>query len=92
MLSANGAGGAGLARDALTYADLSLFQAVRGLQYAFPAAMARMAPAIPGVLSLARRVERRQNLAAYLASSRRIAFNEDGIFRHYAELDDPGAA
>lgn len=87
VLSANGSGVAGLARDALTYADLSLFQAVRGLQYGFPNAMSHMAATIPNVLALADRVERRPNIAAYLASSRRIAFNEDGIFRHYPELD-----
>ena len=33
-------------------------------------------------------VAERPNVAAYLASERRIAFNEHGIFRHYAELED----
>lgn len=83
-----GGGDAGLAGEALCYADLSLFQVVRGLQYAFPRAMAALAPKIGGVLALAGRVERRPRIAAYVASSRRIPFNEDGIFRHYAELDE----
>jgi glutathione S-transferase len=87
VLLGNGAGGGGLARDALTYADLSLFQLVRGLQYAFPKAMQALAPKIPEVLALAQRVARRPNIAAYLRSPRRIPFNEEGIFRHYPELD-----
>ena len=79
--------GAGLAGEELCYADLSLFQVVRGLQYALPAAMAALAPKIGKALALADRVEGRPNIARYLASPRRIAFNENGIFRHYPELD-----
>jgi glutathione S-transferase len=78
---------AGLAGEALCYADLSLFQAVRGLQYALPKAMAALAPKIGRVLALADRVAARPNIARYLVSPRRIAFNEDGIFRYYPELD-----
>ena len=33
------------------------------------------------------RVAMRPNIAAYLASKRRIPFNQYGIFRHYPELD-----
>ncbi|HEY1750362.1 MAG TPA: glutathione S-transferase [Caulobacteraceae bacterium] len=84
---AGGGGAAGLAGEAVCYADLSLFQVVRGLQYAFPKAMAGLAPKLAAVIALADRVERRANVAAYLASERRIPFNEDGIFRHYPELD-----
>jgi glutathione S-transferase len=29
----------------------------------------------------------RPRITAYLASDRRIPFNESGIFRHYRELD-----
>jgi len=87
VLKGEGESGAGLAGELLTYADLSLFQAVRGLEYAFPNAMRALAPRIENVLTLCRRVEQRPRLAAYLASSRRIPFNEDGIFRHYPELD-----
>jgi glutathione S-transferase len=71
-----------------TYVDLSMFQVISGLLYAFPKAMARMAPSIPHLLSLHERVAARPRIAAYLASERRIPFNTKGIFRHYPELDD----
>jgi glutathione S-transferase len=71
----------------LSYADLSLFQAVEGLRYAFPTAMARAEPDVPHVVALHDRVAARPRSAAYLKSPRRIPFNEHGIFRHYAELD-----
>jgi glutathione S-transferase len=87
-----GGEGVWLTGAALSYADLSLFQATRGLQYAFPNAMAGLAPRIGRVLALADAVEARPNVAAYLASARRIAFNEEGIFRHYAELDAEGVS
>jgi glutathione S-transferase len=66
-----------------TYADLSLFQIVAGLKYAFPAAMADSARRYKRLIALSRRVQDRPRIAAYLASERRIPFNEDGIFRHY---------
>jgi glutathione S-transferase len=69
------------------YADLSLFQVVEGLRYAFPNAMERIEKNHPRVVALHDRVAARPNVASYLASERRIAFNEDGIFRHYPELD-----
>jgi glutathione S-transferase len=87
ILSANGADGAGLTGGALTYADLSLFQVVRGLQYAFPKAMAGLAAEAPAVMALAEQVERRHRIAEYLKSDRRIAFYQEGIFRRYPELD-----
>jgi glutathione S-transferase len=87
VLKSGGESGAGLAGLALTYADLSLFQAVRGLQYAFPRAMTALAPKLPATLALVDRVEQRPRIAAYLKSDRRIPFNEQGIFRHYPELD-----
>jgi glutathione S-transferase len=71
----------------LTYPDLSLFQVVAGLRYAFPCAMAKLEPKYPRVVSLHERVAARPRIAAYLASDKRIAFNEHGIFRHYPELD-----
>jgi glutathione S-transferase len=71
----------------LSYVDLSAFQLVSGLEYAFPNAMKRQAPRIPLLLALRDRVAARPKIAAYLASKRRIPFNEDGIFRHYPELD-----
>ena len=76
-----------LAGKGLTYADLSLFQAVSGLRYAFPKATARVEAETPALSGLVARVADRPNIAAYLASPRRIAFNEEGIFRHYPELD-----
>ena len=80
-------GGPYLTGRRLTYADLSLFQIVEGLRYAFPRTMKRFERNVPGVIALRGRVAERPNIAAYLASDRRIAFNEDGIFRHYKALD-----
>jgi glutathione S-transferase len=76
-----------LAASRLSYADLSMFQVIEGLRYAFPKSMKRLEPDYPGLIELHDRVAARPNIAAYLASKRRIAFNEDGIFRHYPELD-----
>jgi glutathione S-transferase len=73
--------------DALSYADLSLFQVVEGLRYAFPRAMRGYAEQYPALAKLHDGVKRRKNIAAYLKSERRLAFNETGIFRHYPELD-----
>lgn len=70
-----------------SYADLSLFQLVEGLRYAFPKRMAAIEPDYPRVTKLAAAVAALPELRDYLASERRIAFNEDGIFRHYPELD-----
>jgi len=72
---------------ALTYVDLSLFQLAEGLSYAFPNAMAKFAAKYPGLAALHDSVKARPKIAAYLASARRLAFSEDGIFRHYPELD-----
>jgi glutathione S-transferase len=69
------------------YVDLSLFQVMAGLAYAFPRATAALAPALPGLGSLCARVAERPRIQAYLASPRRLAFNEHGIFRAYPELD-----
>ena len=71
----------------LTYPDLSLFQIVAGMRYAFPRAMARLEPKHPRLVALHDRVAARPRIVAYLASDRRIPFNQHGIFRHYAELD-----
>jgi glutathione S-transferase len=71
----------------LTYIDLSLFQLVDGLRYAFPNRMKVFERKIPGLVGLHSRVAARPNIKAYLESDRRIPFNEDGIFRHYRELD-----
>ena len=80
-------GGSYLTGRKLTYADLSLFQIVEGLRYAFPKRMKAFERQIPGLVDLHDRVAARANVKAYLESDRRIAFNEDGIFRRYKELD-----
>lgn len=79
-----------LAGARLTTADLALFQLVEGLSYAFPKAMKPALKQAPRVVALRQAVAARPLIKAYLASPRRIAFNESGIFRHYRELD--GAA
>lgn len=86
-LAENPAGSDYLVGDRLSYVDLSLFQLVSGLEYAFPRAMKRLTPTIPRSIALAGRVAARPRIQAYLASPRRIPFNQQGIFRHYAELD-----
>jgi glutathione S-transferase len=70
------------------YVDLSLFQMVEGLRYAFPKTMAKLEPNYPRVIALHDRVAARPRLKKYLASPRRLAFNTNGIFRHYPELDE----
>jgi glutathione S-transferase len=73
----------------LSYVDLSAFQVVAGLRYALPNAMARAERKLARVVALHDRVAERPRIAAYLASERRIPFNESGIFRRYPELDAP---
>lgn len=73
----------------LTYADLSMFQIVAGLNYAFPRATAKAARSHRRLFALHARVQERPRIAAYLASPRRIPFNNQGIFRYYPELDEP---
>ncbi len=87
VLARNAAGSKQLVGGRVSYADLSLFQLVEGLRYAFPKAAAKSLAQAPLVVALHDRVAALPRLAAYLASERRIAFNEDGIFRHYPELD-----
>lgn len=82
-------GGAHLVGKAVSYVDLSLFQVITGLEYAFPNALGRLAPRIPLILILRAAIAARPRIAAYLASRRRLPFNEQGIFRHYPELDLP---
>ena len=87
-LDSNPAGrGRWLVGRKLSYPDLSTFQVVAGLRYAFPRAMARAERRVPRLVELHDRVAALPRIAAYLASPRRIPFNEDGIFRRYPELD-----
>lgn len=83
---ATGKGG-WLTGRALSYADLSLFQVVAGLRYAFPRHMKRLGADYPALTTLHDRVAARPRVAAYLASPRRLPFSTEGIFRHYPELD-----
>lgn len=85
----NPAGSRHLVGGRLSYADLSLFQLVEGLRYAFPHAAARAMAHTPGVMAIHDIVAALPKVAAYLGSERRIPFNEQGIFRHYPELDTP---
>jgi glutathione S-transferase len=87
VLARNPAGPQHLVGGELSYADLSLFQVVEGLRYAFPKAMKRIEADVPKLVALHGSVAAQPRLKAYLASPRRIAFNEQGIFRRYPELD-----
>jgi len=80
-------GGPYLQGRKVTYIDLSMFQLVEGLRYAFPRAMDTIERKVPGVVAVHDKVAERPGIKAYLASPRRIAFNELGIFRRYPELD-----
>ena len=83
----NPAGPRQLAGGKLSYADLSLFQLIEGLRYAFPNAAKKALAETPEIVQLHDRVAAQPKLAAYLRSERRIPFNEQGIFRCYPELD-----
>jgi glutathione S-transferase len=71
----------------LSYVDLSLFQIIEGLRYAFPKHMKRFEKKIPGLVALHDRVAKRPRIKAYLASKRRIPFSQWGIYRYFKELD-----
>jgi glutathione S-transferase len=71
----------------ISYVDLSMFQMIAGLRYAFPRRMAKLQPNYPLLVALHDRVSARRRIAAYLSSPRRLPFNQEGIFRHYPELD-----
>ncbi len=87
VLARNPSGGRHLVGRTLTYVDLSLFQVVEGLAYAFPKATARALKKAPLVAALHNTVAERPRIKTYLAGLRRIPFNEEGIFRRYPELD-----
>jgi glutathione S-transferase len=81
-------GGPFLLGDQWSHVDTSLFQVMEGLDYAFPNLMRRMQGTWPNLEGLQRAVPDIEGVAAYLASERRMEFNQDGIFRHYEELDE----
>lgn len=76
-----------LVGEKASYADLSLFQVVEGLHYAFPENMKSVLEKTPRVVAHGKMIGHRPRIRAYLDSDRRIPFNEEGIFRHYPELD-----
>jgi len=80
-------GGQFLVGRRLSYVDLSIFQIVEGLRYAFPRRMKRFEKKVPGLIALHDRVAKRPRIKAYLASERRIPFSQWGIYRYFAQLD-----
>ncbi len=87
VIARSPSGGRYMVGRALSYVDLSMFQLIAGLSYAFPRAMVRLKSRCPGLMTLHHRVMERPNVAAYLASPRRLPFSTQGVFRHYPELD-----
>ena len=85
----NPAGTPNMVGSAVSSADLSVFQLVEGLRYAFPNAMGRFDHDYPQLSQVHGQVAALPGIAAYLASDRRIPFNQEGIFRNYPELDSP---
>jgi glutathione S-transferase len=81
-------GGPNLLGRKFSYGDLSMFQLIEGMRYAFPKGMKRIERKVPGLVEIHDRVAKRPRIQAYLDSPRRIAFNESGIFRCYPELDE----
>jgi glutathione S-transferase len=92
VLAGNPAGPAHAVGRDLTAVDLSLFQVWAGLAYAFPRAFADAGKLYPAIAALAAAVAALPGVAAYLASDRRIPFNESGVFRRYPELDQGARA
>ncbi len=87
VIARNRAGGPGMVSKRLTYADLSLAQVLAGLEYAFPKAMRKTLPAYRRLRALQEHVFSRPRIKRYLASGRRLDFNNDDLYRHYRELD-----
>jgi glutathione S-transferase len=92
VLARNARGKSFLLGASLTYVDLSMFQIIAGLNFAFPSTMRKSTRKYRRLFALHSRIEERPRIAAYLASPRRIPFNNDGIFRYYPELDTARSA
>jgi len=88
VLNANADDGEFLSGRSLSYVDLSLFQMIAGLRYSFPRTMKKLEPDYPRVIKVHDQVRARPRIASYLASPRRLPFNEQGIFRHYPEFEE----
>ena len=80
-------GGSYMVGRRLSYVDLSLFEIIEGLRYAFPKRMKRFEKKVPHLIALRERVAKRPRIKAYLASKRRIPFSQWGIYRYFKELD-----
>ena len=87
ILNNNRTGSGWLIGDQLSYPDLSVFQIVEGLRYAFPNAFKNLEHHYTKVIDLRNAVAVRPNIMTYLQSDRRIPFNTHGVFRYYPELD-----
>ena len=80
-------GGTYMVGRRLSYVDLSIFEIVEGLRYAFPRRMKRFEKKVPGLVALRDRVAKRPRVKAYLTSERRIPFSQWGIYRYFKGLD-----
>jgi len=87
VLENNPGGDRHLTGKAVSYVDLSMFQLIAGLRYAFPRAMSRLEDRYPRLVALHDRIRELPPIAAYLSSERRLPFNQQDLFRHYEELD-----
>jgi glutathione S-transferase len=83
----NNNGGKYMVGGRLSYVDLSVFEIIEGLRYAFPKRMRRFERKVPALVALRDRVANRPRIKAYLASPRRIPFSQWGIYRYFKELD-----
>lgn len=88
VLTKNPKGSEYLLGKKVCYVDLSIFQMIEGLRYAFPRTMEKFEPNYPRIIALHGRISARPRLRKYLESPRRLPFNQNGIFRHYPELDE----
>ncbi len=88
ILKLNVKGGDFIFGNKVSHVDLSLFQMIEGLRYAFPRTMAKLEPQYSRLIALHDRIKARPRITAYLSSPRRLPFNQQGIFRHYPELEE----
>ena len=87
ILEANPAGADHLVGSFVTYADLSLFQLVEGLRFAFPLASERELAKLPHVMALHKAVAERATPEGLSGERTARTVRGTGIFRRYSELD-----
>ena len=87
ILAGNTKGSSYLLGRSFSYVDLSMFQIISGLNYAWPKTMKKLKKKYRRLYELHDKIKARKNTKTYLASERRIPFNEYGIFRYYPELE-----